>query len=293
MPEQKSSEIPVTENNTAEINASFLPEEITKQQEVHDSALKPEDMEVHYHPHLHHQSKEWKEYFLEFMMIFFAVTMGFFAENMRERITNNEKEEHYIHSLAEDVKADTAQLHGYIRFKKAVYVYCDSLQSVILHTNVFKNSNSLYTYSRELARYVLYYPSDRTIEQLKNGNMHLIHTWEVSNAISEYYSRTKFMQEVDRELNDEVVKYRTLLIELLDLASYDKLNDPGSFMDINVKTKGNPAFISANAEKIKIMYNEAFALKAYLHNCIQAAEELAKDGDNLLTLLHKEYTNHA
>ena len=256
---------------------------------IQDFTVKPENMEVHHHPDLHHHPKRWKEYLLEFVMIFLAVTMGFFAENMRERITNSEKEKHYIQSLAEDIKSDTAQLHSYIRFKKGVRAYCDSLQRIILHTNVFQNSNSFYDYSREPARYILYYPADRTIEQLKNGNMYLINNWNVSNAISEYYSKTKFMQEVDQELNNEVLKYRRTLIELLDLSSYDKMNDPGSFMDINVSTKGNPAFINADAEKIKIMYNEAFALKAYLLNCIRAAEELAQDGNNLLALLHKEY----
>jgi hypothetical protein len=36
-----------------------------------------ENMEVHHHPDLHHKPKPWKEYFLEFLMIFLAVTMGF------------------------------------------------------------------------------------------------------------------------------------------------------------------------------------------------------------------------
>jgi hypothetical protein len=39
-------------------------------------------MEVHHHPRV--EKKNFKEYFLEFLMIFLAVTMGFFAENIRE-----------------------------------------------------------------------------------------------------------------------------------------------------------------------------------------------------------------
>src|SRR5664279_2631351 len=46
-----------------------------------------ENMEVHHHPDLHHKPKKWKEYFLEFLMIFLAVTMGFIAENIREHFT--------------------------------------------------------------------------------------------------------------------------------------------------------------------------------------------------------------
>jgi hypothetical protein len=36
-------------------------------------------MEVHHHPNV--EKKGYKEYFLEFLMIFLAVTMGFIAEN--------------------------------------------------------------------------------------------------------------------------------------------------------------------------------------------------------------------
>ncbi len=61
--------------------------------------------------------KPWKEYLLEFIMIFLAVTMGFFAENLRERISNNEKGEKYIESLIEDLQADTTKI-GYNKIRR-------------------------------------------------------------------------------------------------------------------------------------------------------------------------------
>ena len=59
-------------------------------------------MEVHHHPHV--EKKGFKEYFLEFVMIFLAVTLGFFAENIRERIKDSEQGEQYIQSLVEDLE---------------------------------------------------------------------------------------------------------------------------------------------------------------------------------------------
>jgi hypothetical protein len=47
-------------------------------------------MEVHHHPHV--EKKRFREYFLEFLMIFLAVTLDFFAENIREIIGSREKE---------------------------------------------------------------------------------------------------------------------------------------------------------------------------------------------------------
>ena len=39
-------------------------------------------MEVHHHPHV--EKKSFKEYILEGLMIFIAVSMGFAAESLRE-----------------------------------------------------------------------------------------------------------------------------------------------------------------------------------------------------------------
>jgi hypothetical protein len=40
-------------------------------------------MEVHHHPHVQLE-KKWKNYLFEFLMLFLAVSAGFFVENLRE-----------------------------------------------------------------------------------------------------------------------------------------------------------------------------------------------------------------
>ena len=63
------------------------------------------NMEVHHHPHV--EKKNFKEYFLEFLMIFLAVTMGFFAESLREHVSDNSKEHEYVSALKKDLATDT------------------------------------------------------------------------------------------------------------------------------------------------------------------------------------------
>jgi len=50
-------------------------------------------MEVHHHPKV--EKRRFKEYFLEFLMIFLAVTMGFIAENVREHYTEKANTKQY------------------------------------------------------------------------------------------------------------------------------------------------------------------------------------------------------
>src|SRR5450432_2570215 len=93
----------VNENISSEEN-KVLP--IKEPSNTFQQPVTPENMEVHHHPDLHHKKKHWKEYFLEFLMIFLAVTMSFFAESLRERISDTTKEYDYIKSLISDLGDD-------------------------------------------------------------------------------------------------------------------------------------------------------------------------------------------
>src|ERR1700709_1141220 len=66
-----------------------IPNSEIKELQTANSKLPTETMEVHHHPQVEHKSKPWKEYLLEGFMIFVAVTMGFFAESLREHINDH------------------------------------------------------------------------------------------------------------------------------------------------------------------------------------------------------------
>src|SRR6516162_8745575 len=98
--DRKSESLPDLSASPQEVNENISQEQ-TIEQQIEQSEIplvsgatnhKPqtEYMEVHHHPKV--EKKNFKEYFLEFLMIFLAVTMGFFAENIREKITDNNKE---------------------------------------------------------------------------------------------------------------------------------------------------------------------------------------------------------
>ena len=71
-------------------------------------------MEVHHHPHV--EKKNFKEYFLEFLMIFLAVTMGFIAENIREHYTEKNDAREYLESyrdeLLQELSVFSVYMHG-------------------------------------------------------------------------------------------------------------------------------------------------------------------------------------
>src|ERR1017187_7411583 len=106
------------------------------------------EMEVHHHPDLHHRKKHWKEYFLEFLMIFLAVTMGFLAESYREHLADKEKVKQAIGSLVKCLASDTAQLNTKIRSNLLVANYLDSLVTLKnANLTTDENKQKFYDYS--------------------------------------------------------------------------------------------------------------------------------------------------
>ena len=72
-----------SENSSDEIILTTNTDPINQIQET-------ENMEVHKHPHHVTHKKKWGEYFLEFLMLFLAVFLGFIAENQREHIVEHQ-----------------------------------------------------------------------------------------------------------------------------------------------------------------------------------------------------------
>lgn len=64
-------------------------------------------MDVHHHSHLPHQSKPWKQYLTEGLMIFVAVTLGYAAENIRHHYIEEKKAIANVQNLYKDLKNDS------------------------------------------------------------------------------------------------------------------------------------------------------------------------------------------
>ncbi|HEY2583995.1 MAG TPA: hypothetical protein VGI43_19455, partial [Mucilaginibacter sp.] len=89
----------------------------SENQEIIDQTKSEIKMEVHHHPEV--EKKGLKEYILEGLMIFLAVTMGFFAETIREHISDKAKGLEYIKSFAQDLRRDTANFSRLIAYDHA------------------------------------------------------------------------------------------------------------------------------------------------------------------------------
>jgi hypothetical protein len=148
-------------------------------------------MEVHHHPHVPH-SKKFKEYFLEFLMIFLAVTLGFFAESLREHITEKKKEKEYINGIISDLKSDTAKLSHVIKYYDKLIPLMDSGRKNFYKLQQPGSLHTVGTIQMSLFGYQDFIYTDITLRQIMaSGGMLLIKKKNAVDSILSYDAKVK------------------------------------------------------------------------------------------------------
>lgn len=159
-------------------------------------------MEVHHHPHV--EKKSFKEYLLEGLMIFLAVSMGFAAENLREHLVNKEREHNYISSFYSDLSNDENDLLKLISaIKQQQIIPAKALPALLHKSTINTEADSIYFYFRKIIRQqgIRGFITDRTFEQIKSaGEMRLISNKQISDSLIDYYKDIVYTDYLQQSL---------------------------------------------------------------------------------------------
>jgi hypothetical protein len=248
-------------------------------------------MEVHKHPHEIMHRKRWNEYLLEFFMIFFAVFLGFIAENIRERSVESHREKAYIRSIIEDLQTDTSNLSRVIPANEGQVKGFDSL--IAYWYNKPPSDTSIrvmyYLYRKYTGSISPMVFIMRTFDQLKNaGGMQLIRNKKASDSIIVYYAWVE-------RVNNQHMNFREFEKDALQ-TSYS-IFDWSYFRDINTSREaykiltGSKKMVFLNAtiqEQNRYIAQLQFAaavLKNYLSYLTQQRERCL----SLMNVLQEQY----
>ena len=149
-------------------------------------------------------------------MLFLAVFCGFLAEYQLEHKIERDRELQFMQTMAEDLKSDTAQLSRLIKRRKNRIRELDTLFNLIESDEYLKSGRKIYgLYDLPYWDILRFSPSDRTMQQLKNGaSMRLIRKKEVSNALIGYDVFVRNYKEYE-PLQSELASQLNLHIEKL------------------------------------------------------------------------------
>lgn len=151
-------------------------------------------MEVHHHTH---HPKKWKEYITEFFMLFAAVTLGFFAENVRENLSNREKEREIVISLKEELSKDTTELTFLIKeYPDKINSWNDSLHYLVENKSI-KGNEGIFIQAINNSTVWHYYSAGEVALSLTQSteSMNLIENNKLKKQLLEYRKNENFYAE--------------------------------------------------------------------------------------------------
>ena len=248
-------------------------------------------MEVHHHHSASsgQHGRKWSHYFWEFLMLFLAVTLGFFVENQREHYIEHNREKQFIVTMAEDLKSDTAQLSRTIVYKRIRERMVDSLIRLLSSPEYKKYGNDIYYYVRNLTRPEYFAPNDRTIQQLKNsGALRMIRKLSVSDSIMFYDQQVRYLSTLNEDERSIRDNFRELIESVFDGNVLYSQIDTADFANYNRPT-GNPSLFLDDAASINKVISSAQYLKSVVRGVRIRQERIKNSAVQLLSFLQKEY----
>jgi len=259
-------------------------------------------MEVHHHPDLEHNKKKFKEYFLEFLMIFLAVTLGFIAESLRETLNDHSAEKEYVEHIRENLVSDTVNLNIWIPALYQRMRDFDTLIYLLEKPGNTDRGSDMYYLARISTRIGSFEANDNTILELKNsGNFRLIRKQNVIDGLLDYEKiKGNYDDLYTIQLKENDLTY-PLIGELFDATVFDKmllLSDTTAYDEkdyaIGSKTylqkpTGNPQLRNHDSNKINLLIYYLHQRKSSFHGEIIFLKTQKKAVSELISLLDKEY----
>lgn len=202
------------EENTA--NANILQSEISPL----EMNLPEGPANIHTQQSMTAPHKKWKDYFLQFLMIFLGVTLGFFSSNIRDKIINDGKEEHYISSFMHDLKLDTLSASNIQLDQMKLLAEMDSALKIT--PQEIKNLSQQNSFFRHFLVFYInafnFRQNDNTLVQLRNaGGYSLIRKPGVVDSIIALENFYEEVKKNDQFYYDNFIKVQDFSNQLMKM----------------------------------------------------------------------------
>jgi hypothetical protein len=230
-------------------------------------------------------------------MIFFAVFMGFIAENIRESISEHHRVKAYAATMISDLlQADNDSLKSYVKYYTYATQNIDSLMDMLSKHDIKSiPTGKLYYHGLFGGAYRTFVPNDATFQQLKSTGSLQFFEKHIAREIEQYdlfCRQMLIMQENDRPVFVEVRKLRAQIFQFQynsqanNIVQYSFLHglDTAAF---NKFIKSNPPLLTYD----KAVFNQYVEMvrSRFMDRNLQFAIHVFHCNTQLLNDLEKEY----
>jgi hypothetical protein len=233
-------------------------------------------MEVHHHSH---HPKKWKEYLTEFIMLFTAVTLGFFAENQREHYIEGHRAIQFMESFMEDLSKDKIEVSNARKYATTQLNNIDTAISLLTKGEwTPENIKTMYRVSLKTSGNRPITFIDRTSAQLRSGGMRLIEDKNVSNLITEYWQLITQLDEFEKVSQDQYkMNVKNMTYKIFDGTKYLDVKNKIIGDDATLMTYDKTFLKEYNNRLIHVKYDLKNAIIDYFYDRIEKKiDELQK-----------------
>jgi len=240
-------------------------------------------MEVHHHAEPHHKRKKFREYLFDFLMIFLAVTLGFFAETLREHFGENSRARILAKSLFEDVCKDTADLNRIITFSEAKIRSIEAARSMLEQPRSEWNDSLINFGFLQFVTANEFDKTQGTYEQLKNSGSLRYFKQDLVDLLNAYDVTVSRTRQRD-DLNNKVI------VDVFFPAMIKKINFEPMYQVMRHKPVTKPYYYNGFDDAgMKEVINFMNISQRETDLALAQYNRLLEQGREILASLKKEY----
>jgi hypothetical protein len=229
------------------------------------------------------KKSSWKKYAMEFLMLFAAISLGFFAENQRERWGETARGVQYAQRLVEDLDLDSIRMQE-VQANYALKENQINTLIPLMQTGLDEKPflDSLFAYftlpgANSLVTGISFVENMATRDELKSGNMRLIRSDSIVRHLSVYTRKEQIFM-------GNQTRYREKRIELL--AFMEEVYDmPRLGLDKLEGKKPEPHLLPLDPKQLRKVANAVAHLQGMLNNLESNLEIIAEERRILRKLL--------
>jgi hypothetical protein len=243
-------------------------------------------MEVHHHPDVHHKRKHFREYVLEFFMIFLAVTMGFFAESIREHSVESRNTRQYLETFKQEL------INNKRAFVIADSVYksiIPSLDSVIRVFFEKRENQDLHLMGRLLrhVKRVLNTSIDKAayLQMVNSGGLKNLDNLALRDSISTYVGQIETFETFNTLVYNRIGNALPEIMKLEDLHDFQySASDPDHIPEIMPYPK-----LREGERRLMIYYYANH--KGQISSDVIMIEKMIHSNDHLMKMINEILDN--
>jgi hypothetical protein len=230
-----------------------------------------------------------RSHLLEFIFVFAAVALGFFAENLREYYSNKAREREFIQLLVENLEADSLVFMKRDSALRERVVWMDTLVSLISGTNTSRNAE-IYLLARYSTRVIQGKPGSSILNYLaRSGEYMSIDNFSVKDNIQQYESKLIWLEGLTKLEEEQAKTLWPIIPAVFDTRVFMKMrviNASGTKFEMPA---GNPPLLSRDPMVLNHLAYMLYLRRSQFSSQLINHMNIDKDRRDLIKLLQREY----